>query len=226
MDIQNQPQNQPRSQPQGQFPVQPKPKKPWYKKWWIWVILGVASTSVFYGISAATGNIKSPGNSSSAKETTPPTTVSISQVEKKTEPETETEIKTEPKATQAAEAATEAVTQSQESVLFEQNGIKIVYKGLGTSWMGQTVELRIENTSNKNYTVQTRDVSVNGFMVNEMFSCDVNSGKTANDEITFLKSDFEKNGIEKIKNIELTFHVFNADDWEDSFNSQPLSIAF
>lgn len=128
------------------------------------------------------------------------------------------------------EAPTEAVTEAPteapktESVLFEENGIKIVFKGIGKDWLGQTAELRIENTSAKNYTVQTRDVSVNGFMVDPLFSCDVNSGKTANDQISFMESDFEKNDITSIEDIELSFHIFNADDWGEDFDSGTITI--
>lgn len=128
------------------------------------------------------------------------------------------------------EAPTEAVTEAPteapktESVLFEENGIKIVFKGIGKDWLGQTAELRIENTSAKNYTVQVRDVSVNGFMVDPLFSCDVNSGKTANDQISFMESDFEKNDITSIEDIELSFHIFNADDWGEDFDSGTITV--
>ena len=41
MENQNQNQFQPQAQPAA---PEPKPKKPWYKKWWIWVILGAVLT--------------------------------------------------------------------------------------------------------------------------------------------------------------------------------------
>lgn len=213
MENQFEPNLQQQEQPQ-------KPKKPWYKKWWIWVIIGVVGLGVIGALMPKTQN--------SDKEQ--PTTVAIATV-KTTATEITTaalEVQTTVPATemQTEETTTEAATEasSAESVLFENNGVKIIYKGVSSGWMGDTVELKIENTSNKNYTVQTHDVSVNGFMVDPLFSCDVNSGKIANDKITFLKSDFEKNGITSINDIELSFHIFNDDDWMDSFDTEKLSI--
>lgn len=34
----------PQNIPVGRPPVQPKPRKPWYKRWWIWTIVGAVST--------------------------------------------------------------------------------------------------------------------------------------------------------------------------------------
>ena len=113
---------------------------------------------------------------------------------------------------------------TKEQVIFNNNGIKITYTGMDTTWAGDCVKLRVENNSGKNYTIQTRNESVNGMMVTAIFSCDVTNGKTANDEIQFLNSDLEENGITSINNIEFTFHVFNSDDWSDSFDTVPIVI--
>lgn len=111
-----------------------------------------------------------------------------------------------------------------EKVILEQNGIKITYKGISTGWIGKEVNLKVENNSDKNYTVQVRNVSVNGYMIDGIFSCQVNSGKAANDEISFLNSDFEDNDIESIEELEFNFHIFNDDDWMDSFDSDTIII--
>ena len=113
---------------------------------------------------------------------------------------------------------------SKEQVIFNNNGIIITYLGIEKGWLGDCVKLRIENNSGKNYTIQTRDTSVNGYMVDDIFSCDVISGKIANDKIQFLSSDFEENGISEINNIEFSFHVFNSDDWMDDFDTVPIII--
>ena len=158
------------------------------------------------------------------------TTEDIANISKEssTEIDTETEKKKTEESTDKAnsnssepstEVKSELPVENTEKIIFDNNGIKITYKGIESDWIGQVVKLKIENTSEKDYTVQVRDVSVNGYMIDPIFSCDIKSGKTANDKISFLESDFEENNIEKIDNIELYFHVFNYDDWDDDFDS-------
>lgn len=114
------------------------------------------------------------------------------------------------------------------SLAYEANGLKIVVKGLSedTSILGLGIVVYIENTGNKDVTVQTRDVSINGFMVDAMFSCNVVAGKRAVDTITFLSSDLEENEITSIEDVELSFHVFNSDSWDTIVDTEVLNITF
>ena len=50
--------------PINQVPVQPMPtrRKPWYKRWWIWVILGVVSTLIISAIGNTYGKKTKPSN--------------------------------------------------------------------------------------------------------------------------------------------------------------------
>ena len=111
---------------------------------------------------------------------------------------------------------------------YEGNGIKIVVKGLAEdeSLFGPSIVVYIENTGDKDVTVQTRDVSINGFMVDAMFSCDVVAGKRAVDTITFMESDLEENEITAIEDVELSFHVFDMAEWETIVDTEVVSIIF
>ena len=84
----------------------------------------------------------------------------------------------------------------------------------------------IENNSDKNITVQTRDVSIDGFMVEAMFSCDVVAGKRAVDAITFMESDLTENEITAINDVELSFHVFDMNDWNTIADTEVVTITF
>lgn len=108
------------------------------------------------------------------------------------------------------------------------NGVKIVVKGLAEdeSIFGPSIVVYIENTGDKDVTVQTRDVSVNGFMVDTMFSCDVVAGKRAIDSITFMRSGLEENEITAIEDVELSFHIFDSDRWDTIVDTDTISIAF
>ena len=111
---------------------------------------------------------------------------------------------------------------------YEGNGVKIVVKGLAEdeSIFGPSIVVYIENTGDKDVTVQTRDVSINGFMVDAMFSCDVVAGKRAVDTITFMETDLEENEITAIEDIELSFHVFDMAEWETIVDTEVVKITF
>lgn len=112
--------------------------------------------------------------------------------------------------------------------VYNENGIEIVIKGLDESntFIGPSVIVYIDNESAQDITVQARDVSINGFMVDSIFSSDVTVGKHTVDRITFLSNELEENGIEKIEDIELSFHIFNMNSWDDIVDVGPISLTF
>ena len=112
--------------------------------------------------------------------------------------------------------------------VYNVNGLKIVVKGLSEddSWLGPSILVYIQNESGQDLTVQVRDVSVNGFMVDSIFSSDVNNGKHALDTITFLSSDLEENEIETIESVELSFHIFEWSSLNTIADTSPVTINF
>jgi len=113
-------------------------------------------------------------------------------------------------------------------VLVEANGVKIVGKGLSAddSFWGPGVILYIENNSDKNITIQTRDVSVNGFMVETIMSEEIVAGKKAMSAVQFLSTDLESNSITDITDVELYFHIFDTESWDTVFDSDVIAISF
>ena len=113
-------------------------------------------------------------------------------------------------------------------VAYNGNDVKIVIKGLteDQSLFGPGIVVYIENNGDKDITVQTRDVSVNGFMMDAMFSSDVVVGKHAVDTITFMSSELEANEISEIKDVELSFHIFASSDWETIVDTDVITMTF
>lgn len=111
-------------------------------------------------------------------------------------------------------------------IIYEENGLSIYYKGYTEKNNGVGLDLLIENNSDKSYTIQTRDFYINGYSVQVAFSPNVKAGKKANDDIRILKSELEKNELSysKVEDIEFNFHVFNSDEWSDSFDSPTISL--
>ena len=114
------------------------------------------------------------------------------------------------------------------NLAYDGNGVRIVIKGLDEdgSLFGPSIIVYVENNGEKDITAQVRDVSINGFMVDSVFSCDVTAGKHAIDTITFLESDIEENSIAEINDVELSFHIFDFNEWETIADTEPVKITF
>ena len=113
-------------------------------------------------------------------------------------------------------------------VFYDKDGIKIIGKGLSSndSFFGPGLIVYIENNSSKNFTVQVRDTSVNGFMIDTSISEDVIVGKKAITAVTFFSSSLEENGITDITSIETSFHVFDMESWDTIVDTDPITINF
>ncbi|HHT66206.1 MAG: hypothetical protein ACOX25_11710 [Caldicoprobacterales bacterium] len=110
--------------------------------------------------------------------------------------------------------------------LFNQDGIRIIGRYVEEdSFWGAGVLLFIENNYGENIIVQCDNMSINGFMVTPYFSSTVNDGRMALSDITILSSDLEDNGIEKIEDIELVFHIINPDTFATIFETDPIAFS-
>lgn len=107
--------------------------------------------------------------------------------------------------------------------LYNEGGIRIVGKTVDeNSFWGTAILLYCENNSGKNVGITVDDMSINGFMMNPFFSTTVYDGKKAIDEITVFSSDLEENGIESIEEVELKFHIYDADSFSAIADSEPI----
>ncbi len=128
--------------------------------------------------------------------------------------------------TSVAESYTQEVDESGQLV-YDEGGIKIITKSLNEdSIFGPSVRIYVENNSNQNITVQARDVSVNDFMINPVFSADVLNGKRALSDLSFFGSELEDNNIEKIEKVELSFHIFDMDSWDGIVDTDTITLTF
>ena len=92
---------------------------------------------------------------------------------------------TAPSSTPATPAPTPTASTAvtvQEGVIFEQDGIRITLKGFDEKGLfGPELKFLIENDTDMDIIVQTRNESVNGYMIDASMSAEVASGKKAND---------------------------------------------
>ena len=110
--------------------------------------------------------------------------------------------------------------------LYNADGIKIVGKTVDeNSFWGTAILLYIENNSGKNVGISVEDMSINGFMMNPFFATTVYDTKKAIEDITVFSNDLEKNGIEKIEEVELKFHIYDADSFSAIKDTEPITFS-
>ena len=111
-------------------------------------------------------------------------------------------------------------------VLFEKGGIKIIGKYADeNSFWGTSVVFYIENTSNKNVTVQASNVSINGFTFDAaLFSSTVYAGKKSYSNMTLLSSELEQNGIKSVDEISLKFKILDEKTFKDIAKSDVIKF--
>lgn len=79
---------------------------------------------------------------------------------------------------------------------------------------GYTLNTYLENkSSEKTYMFSIKEASINGVSDDPLFAKEVVAGKKATSDITFPESGLKENGISKFTDIELTFRVYDNDNW-------------
>ncbi len=110
--------------------------------------------------------------------------------------------------------------------LYNKDGIRIVGKAVDEdSFWGAGILLYCENTSGKNVGISVEDLSVNGYMMTPLFSTTVYNNKMVIDDITLFSSDLEENGITSINEVELKFHIYDADSFSTIADSDAITFS-
>lgn len=122
------------------------------------------------------------------------------------------------------EIPTQEPAQPPQIVLYENNGIKVSYKNITHDSSKTNVNLLIENNSGRDYCIQTRNMSVNGFMLDPIFSPNVTAGNKANDAFTFYNSRLKENDITEINHLEFSFYIFDWNDRDSVIETDSISF--
>ncbi|MBQ8279154.1 MAG: hypothetical protein IJZ23_04880 [Roseburia sp.] len=110
--------------------------------------------------------------------------------------------------------------------LYNDNGVRILAKTVDeNSFWGTAILLYCENNSGKNIGISVDEMSINGFMMNPLFTTTVYDGKMALDEITIFSEDLVANGIENIEDVELKFHIYDAESYEAIADSEVITFS-
>lgn len=86
------------------------------------------------------------------------------------------------------------------------------------------IDLYIENITNRDICIQTRDLSINGFMMDATLSEDISAGKKALATIIIKNTEFDKTDIIDIHDIELKIICFDRNDSQYRIVTVPIHI--
>ena len=79
---------------------------------------------------------------------------------------------------------------------------------------GFTLKSQLENKSaEKTYMFSVESGAINGVECDPLFAVEIAAGKKSNNEINFLNDNLKKNEIGDYTDIELTFRVYDSNDW-------------
>ena len=110
--------------------------------------------------------------------------------------------------------------------LYNGNGIRIVGKAVDENrFWGKAILLYCENNSGKKVGINVEEMSINGFMMNPVFSTTIYDGRMSIDDITIFSSDLEDNGIESIEEVELKFHIYDADSYNTITDTESITFS-
>lgn len=115
-------------------------------------------------------------------------------------------------------------TTKEEKIIYQDESVIITYKGLTGEESKYKINFMIENLSEKTLSVQLRETSINGFMVEPMCSIEIAPGKKSIDSAIIWGEDAENCPMSSVENIETRFHIFNDDDWTDRYDTESIVI--
>lgn len=82
------------------------------------------------------------------------------------------------------------------------------------NFWGYTLKAQLENKSaDKTYMFSVESAAINGVQCDPLFASEVAAGKKAMEEIHFSDEELKENGVGDFTDIELTFRVYDSNDW-------------
>ena len=151
-------------------------------------------------------------------ETKPPVTDTVKEEQKEETEEKVVEEKEESKETEKKGDST--VVKGDSTVIVDSKLVKISCTGKEDGITGLDIKLEIENKGDKKITVQVKETSADGVMVEPATSIDVMPGKKAVDVMTIMEDN-----VKDVTQMEGVFDIIDASNW-DTIEDAPFNITF
>lgn len=137
-----------------------------------------------------------------------------------TSAETGEEQETEPEtAPQAEEPVLEQVE------IYNANGVVVTANRLEEGIFGPEIAMTVENNSDTNVTVSSRELSVNGYMFDgSSLYADVAAGKKSKETLTIMSSEMDEAGIDTVAEVAFWLHIYESDSFKDIDDSDLITL--
>lgn len=128
------------------------------------------------------------------------------------------------------ETEAETAPQAEKPVLeqvevYNANGIVVTANKLEEGLFGPEISLTVENNSDKNVTVSSRELSVNGYMfASSGLYADVAAGKKAKETMTLMSSEMDAAGIDTVAEVAFWLHIYDSDSFKDIDDSDLITL--
>ena len=100
--------------------------------------------------------------------------------------------------------------------VYEGHGIVIAAESFGLLYDDPAVLVTISNTSDRNITVSTDSIAVNGYMMNTSgLFYETQAGETVQTHLRLYEEDLKAAGIETVANVRLRLDLYDGDDYSD-----------
>ena len=127
--------------------------------------------------------------------------------------------------TSAAGQYTQTYDDSGEEI-YNQNGIRVVAKSVNDDLFGMGIKFYLENNTDKTVIINADNVSINGYMMTDLFYSDLAPRSHAVDTLTLLGSELEDNHIDTITDAELSLQITDADYYQTIDSTAPITLHF
>ncbi len=183
-------------------------------------------------MTACTGSNDKPTETTTAEaasETTAADTT-VETTEETTAATTEESTATTAETTDQEETTDESVTALSdfsivETVLFEQNDVKVTaLKAVTDDLWGSGIKVLIENNSEKDILLTCNSLSVNDYMIFDLFSAEVTAGKKSNQVIYITDETLLEAGLREVADIDIIFDVSDNNNYETIFITDPIKL--
>lgn len=128
---------------------------------------------------------------------------------------------------EAGSEGAEHVPTIEQTELYNDNGIRITADAFCAYTYVDSYALRVTvaNDSDRDVTVFTDSLSVNGYMLNlsNMF-CEVEAGETVQEYLDLRTSDLEDAGIDTIANLEFVLDLYDSNDYTDIDRTELITL--
>ena len=104
--------------------------------------------------------------------------------------------------------------QSTDNVIIDNDNVRVIVTGYEEDdiW-GYTVNLFLENKTDKEVMFSVDEVAVNGYMADPFFASTVLPGKCKFTSMSWSDTSFEENNITEVEEIEMVFRAYNSEEF-------------